>query len=151
MNKETIMKWLYRVFCYFVPSGIAIWTMLIDNMISKESSTLSKVTGAGIFTLVLIVLIAVFFFGRHLKRKQQQYVDDIIVCTDDEKKKELISKKQKIEKIQDIFANACFVAPFVILWWVCGAIETGVVSLRGTLMAVSMSMLIGLGINVVRK
>ena len=151
MNKDAILKWVYRAFCYIVPSGIALWTMLIDNIISKDTSVWSKISGAGIFALVVIVLIGVFFFGRFLKKKQQVIVDEIIVCTDDAKKQELIAKKQKVEKVQDIFANACFVAPFVILWIVCGAIETGVVSLRGTLMAISISMLTGLGVNIARK
>ena len=151
MDKNTIMKWAYRVFSYIVPSGIALWTMLIENMISKETSVMSKVTGAGIFALVVIVLISVFFFGRFLKKKQQAIVDEIIICTDDAKKLELIEKKAKVEKAQDVFANICFVAPFVVLWIVCGSIEKGVVSLRGTLMAISVSMLTGLGINITRK
>lgn len=151
MNKDSILKWIYRVFCYIVPSGIALWTMLIDNMVNPNTSVWSKISGAGIFALVVIVLIAVFFFGRYLKKKQQAIVDEIIVCTDDAKKQELIAKKKKVEKAQDIFANVCFIAPFVVLWIVCGAIETGVVSLRGTLMAISISMLIGLGVNVARK
>ena len=151
MNKQTIMKWLYRTFCYIIPSGIAMWTMLIDNMINKEVSVWSKISGAGIFALVVIVLIAVLFFGRFLKKKHQKYVDEIIVCTSDQLKEELIAKKAKVEKVQDLFANACFIAPFIVLWIVCGAIETGVVSLRGTLMAISLSMLAGFGVNIARK
>lgn len=151
MNKDTILKWCYRVFCYIVPSGIALWTMLIGNLVDKDASTASKLTGAGIFTLVVIVLISIYFFGRHLKLKQTELVDKVLVCTDNEEKEVLIAKKQRVEKAQDIFHNTCFIAPFILLWVVCGAIETGVVSLRGTLMAISISMLTGLGFNCISK
>ena len=151
MNKDTIFKWLYRIFCYFVPSGIALWTMLIENLIDNEATTASKLTGAGIFTMAVIIVIAIFFFGKFLKKKQSEYVDKILVCTDNEEKEVLIAKKQNVEKVEDIFHNVCFIVPFVALWIVCGAIETGVVSLRGTLMAISMSMMAGLGFNCVTK
>ena len=48
---------------------------------------------------------------------------------------------------QEMFRNACFVAPFIIAWFIVSMIEKQVVSLRGMLMIVSISMCAGLGFN----
>lgn len=145
--KYNIFIWLYRTFCYFVPGGLALWLFLIENLIDKEVSTFQKISCSGIFILILIVCIAVYFYGKHFDKTIQKITNEILECLDDSKKTELISKKRKIEAKQDIFKNACFIAPFIIMWLLCCVIEKGIISLRGTLMTISISMASGLGFN----
>lgn len=150
MNNTTKVKvftWLYRIFTYFVPGGVVLWAFLIDRLISKEVTVASKLGLTGIFVLATIGVIAVFFYGRHLKKKIEEVTDECIVCVDNAKKTELVEKKKKYEAKQSIFRNACFLAPFVLIWAVLCMVEKGVVSLRGTLMFVCLSMATGFGFN----
>ena len=108
---------------------------------------MQKLGLSGIFTLVIMFLIAVFFYGRHLKKQKEKYTNLCIECTDEAKKKEYIAKKHKIESRQDLFRNICFIAPFVLMWLLMSSVERGVISIRGTLMFISISMATGFGFN----
>lgn len=148
-TKYKIFLWLYRVFTYLVPSGGALYFFLIDTLINKELTWVDKLSAGAVFVFAIMVLIAIFFYGKHLKKQISKLTDEIIVTTDDNKKAELITKKAKIEGRQEIFHNACFVAPFVILWVVIVLIEKKIISLRGFLMVVAVSMCSGLGFDCV--
>lgn len=145
--KLTLFTWLYRVFCHIVPGGYALYAFLIDTLINEQTSVWDKVSCSAIFIVALMVIIAVFFYGRHLKKKINDITNQCIECVDNTQKAELVAKKKKWEAKQEIFRNACFVAPFVIAWFIVAMIEKQVVSLRGTLMIVSISMCVGLGFN----
>lgn len=145
--KLTLFTWLYRVFCYLVPGGFALWTFLIDTLINEQASAWDKVSCSAIFVLAIMIIIAVFFYGKHLKKKINDITNQCIECIDSTQKAELVAKKKKWEAKQEMFRNACFVAPFIIAWFVVAMIEKQVVSLRGTLMVVSISMCTGLGFN----
>ena len=145
--KLTLFTWLYRVFCYIVPGGYALYAFLIDTLISEQTSVWDKVSCSAIFVVALMVIIAVFFYGRHLKKKINDITNQCIECVDNAQKAELVAQKKKWEAKQEMFRNACFVAPFVIAWFIVAMIEKQVVSLRGTLMIVSISMCVGLGFN----
>lgn len=146
-TKYNILVWCYRIFCYLVPCGYALWDFLIKNLIEKDITIMQKLGLSGIFIGVIMFLIAVFFYGRHLKKQKDKYTDLCIECTDETKKKEYIAKKHKIESKQDLFRNICFIAPFVLMWLLMSSIERGVVSLRGTFMCISISMAVGFGFN----
>lgn len=145
--KLTLFTWLYRVFCYIVPGGYALYAFLIDTLISEQTSVWDKVSCSAIFVVALMVIIAVFFYGRHLKKKINDITNQCIECVDNIQKAELVAQKKKWEAKQEMFRNVCFVAPFVIAWFIVAMIEKQVVSLRGTLMIVSISMCVGLGFN----
>jgi len=145
--KITLFTWCYRVFAYLVPGGYALWAFLIETLINHQASVFDKISCSGLFVLAIIVIIAIFFYGRHLKKKKDDITNQCIECIDTEKKKELVAKKRKIEAKQELFRNACFIAPFIIAWFVVSLVEKQVVSLRGTLMVVSISMATGLGFN----
>jgi len=145
--KITLFTWCYRVFGYLVPGGYTLWAFLIETLINHKASIFDKVSCSGLFVLAIIVIIAIFFYGRHLKKKKDDITNQCIECIDNEKKIELVAKKRKIEAKQELFRNACFIAPFIIAWFVVSLVEKQVVSLRGTLMIVSISMAIGLGFN----
>lgn len=151
MIKQKIFIWLYRTFCYFVPCGLTLWSFLIENLLNKEVTIMSKMGVSGIFVLAIIGIIGIFFYGKHLRATISKTTNEILECLDDSKKAELIAKKKKYEARQEIFHNACFVAPFVLIWLLCVLIESKVISLRGTFMTISLSMLSGLGFNCVAQ
>lgn len=145
--KVKIFTWLYRTFCYFVPGGIALWLFLIENLVNKEVSVVAKVGMTGIFVLVIMFVIAIYFYGKHFSNSINKVTNEILECLDDNKKTELIAKKRKLEGQQEMFRNACFVAPFVVMWLLCALIESNIISLRGTLMTICLSMVSGFGFN----
>ena len=145
--KVKVFTWLYRTFCYFVPSGIALWLFLIKNLINNEISVMAKVGMSGIFVLAIMFVIAIYFYGKHFTTSINKVTNEILECLDNNKKVELIAKKRKLEARQEMFRNICFVAPFVLMWLLCALIESKVISLRGTLMTICVSMAIGLGLN----
>ena len=151
MIKQKIFTWLYRIFCYIVPCGLTLWTFLIENLLNKEVTFMSKMGVSGIFVLAIIAIIGIFFYGKYLRNTISKTTNEILECLDDVKKAELIAKKKKYEARQEIFHNACFVAPFVLIWLLCALIESKVISLRGTFMTISLSMLAGLGFNCVAQ
>lgn len=146
-TKYKIFLWLYRVFTYLVPSGGALYFFLIDTLINKELTWFDKLSAGAVFVLAVMAVIAIFFYGKHLRKIVSKLTDQIIMETDETKKAELITKKLKAESKQEIFHNACFVAPFVILWIVVVLIEKKIISLRGFLMVVAISMCSGLGFD----
>lgn len=145
--KVTLFTWIYRSFCYIVPGGYALWAFLIEGLIDSEASVWDKINCSSIFVVVLIILIAIFFLGKYLKKRINKITDECIVCVDNDKKIELVTKKKKLEAKQEMFHNACFVAPFILLWFIVAMVEKGMVSLRGTLMVISISMTTGFGFN----
>ena len=82
--KEKIFTWLYRIFTFLVPSGIAIYTFLLEKLLDNNVSVMGKVGVGGVFILIVIAIIAVFFFGKFLKKKISKITDQIIVCIDNE-------------------------------------------------------------------
>jgi hypothetical protein len=149
--KKSIFTWLYRIFCYFIPCGIALWVFLIDNLLNKEIGIMTKMGMSGLLVLAIIFLISIYFYKKYLKTSITKLTNDILECLDVNKKKTLIAKKRKFEARQEIFNNVCFVAPFVLIWLLCSLIETKVISLRGTFMLFSISMAIGLGFNCIAQ
>lgn len=146
-TKQKVFVWLYRTFTYFVPGGIAIWQFLIETLVDKEVTVTQKLGVGGIFTIALMAIIAVYFYGRHFKKKITELNNEILVCLDEDKKKELVLLKQKIESKQEMFHNACFIAPFIAFWLLLVCVENGVMSLRGTMLFVCISMAVGMGFN----
>lgn len=146
-TKSTIFKWLYRSFEYFVPAGIALWQFLISSLVNKEITVMQKIGVSGLFVVIIMVIIGVYFYGKHFKTAITKVTNEILECLDDAKKTELIAKKKKLEAQQEIFRNICFLAPFAIAWLLCSMIENGVVSLRGTMLFITLSMATGLGFN----
>lgn len=146
-TKSKIFLWLYRSFSYFVPLGLSLWAFLIENLINKEVSVMSKIGVSGLFILVIAVVIGVYFYGKHFRTAISKVTNEILECLDNDKKIKLIEKKRKLEARQELFHNVCFVAPFVLVWLLCSLIEKKVISLRGIMMTISLSMAIGLGFN----
>lgn len=145
--KEKIFKWLYRTFEFFVPCGIALYTFLIEKLIDKDISITTKLGVSGVFVLVLMFIIAIFFMGKHFRVKQRKLEKDALKELDNEKKAKIIEKMNKNEAKQEIFHNACFFAPFLIMYFLVILIEKSMIEMRGTLFFVVLSMAIGFGFN----
>lgn len=149
--KEKIFTWLYRIFTFLVPSGIALYTFLLEKLLDNDISVMAKVGVSGIFVLIIMVVIAVFFFGKFLKKKISKITDEIIVCLDNEEKQKLIKKKAKWEGVREMFHNALFLAPFLIIYFLIVLIEKEMIEMRGTMFFVVISMAIGFGFNGVKQ
>ena len=147
MNWEKITKWGYRVFMYFVPCGVALYTFLISKLMDENVSITAKIGVSGIFTAILIAVIAIYFFGKHLRKKKDKLVNEILECMDNDKKAKLIAKKRKVEAIQEIFHNCIFITPFILCYVLILLVEKECISIRGTLFYVCVSMASGLGLN----
>lgn len=145
--KEQVFLWLYRTFTYFVPGGIAIYSFLIESLLKEDITVMQKIGVAGITTLAIILIIGIYFYNRHFKLAITKVTNEILECMNDENKAKLILKKRKLEASQDLFHNVCFVGVFVILWLLFSTLEKGIISLRGTLMTICVSMATGLGFN----
>lgn len=148
-TKQNIMLILYRVFEFLVPSGIVLWSFLIEKLVENKVSITAKIGCAGIVVFVIMVLIAVYFLKKHFRNKITKLTNKVLECLDNEEKKKLIIEKRKVEKWQEIFHNACFVAPFIIALLVVNLLETQMLSLRGVLFGVVSSMCVGFGFNVI--
>lgn len=144
---ENILLLFYRIFTYLFPSGLLMWNLVIDKLASNEVSVGAKLGCSGLFLLVIMALIAVIMLGRHFRKSIEKINDKLLDCTDDEKKLKLKEKKAKIKKWQEIYRNACIVAPFVIGLILVNLIEKGIVSFRGTLMIIVTSLCTGFGFN----
>lgn len=151
MNKEKIFTWLYRIFTFIVPCGVSLYTFLIEKLIDNEISVTTKIGISGIFILVIIVIIAVFFLGKFFKNKIRDLNDKILICTDNSEKEKLISKRKKYDAMQEMFNNACFIAPFIIGYFIILLVEKKCIDIRGTLFFISISMAIGFGFNGVKE
>lgn len=149
--KEKIFTWLYRIFTIIAPTGIILWSFLIERLISKDISVMNKIGIAGVVALVFAALMGIYFYKRYLKKKIQDVTNQCIETLDNEEKGKLVAKKRKLEAHQEIFHNICFMAPFILVWVLLIFVEKGVVSLRGTMLIVCISMAIGLGCNFIAQ
>lgn len=147
--KQKIFVWLHWVFSYIVPGGVALWSCVIEKLLDKEITIVNKVGITGVFVMAVMVIIAVFFYNKHLNKKITDLTNRCIECIDNEEKARLVEQKKKMEVRLEIFHNICFVVPFVIVWLVLCFVESGVVSLRGTMLVICSSMATGLGLNTI--
>ncbi len=144
---DKVFLWLYRIFSYFVPGGVALYFCVIEELLKKDVSIMAKIGVSGVFVLVCMVLIAVYFLGKHYHKSLTNITNEILECMDDTKKRELIQKKHGIEAKQELFHNAIFITPFLVCYIVVCLIEQSMISLRGPLFAICCSMAAGLGFN----
>lgn len=147
-TSENVLLVCYRVFTYIFPTGLLFWNLIIDKLLDKNVSVMARIGCGGLFLLIAMLLVAVFILGRYFKKTLEQLTDKIIDCTDEEKKQKLIAKKKQVAKWQEIFRNACIVAPFVVLLILANLIERGAVTVRGTLMLIVTSLCAGFGFNI---
>lgn len=150
-TKQKVFTWLSRIFTLFVPSGVVLWTFLIEKLIDNNVSVMSKLGLSGIVILAIMVVLAVYFYNRHLKKKITKLTNDCIECLDNEQKHELVEKKKKCEARKEILHDFCFLVPFILIWLVLCFVEKGVVSLRGTMLIVCISMSAGFGFSCVTE
>ena len=147
--KEKVFTWLYRTFTYIVPSGIMLWSFVIEKLFKKDVSLMAKLGVSGTFVLVVMVIIGAFFYNKRLVKKITDITNQCIECVDNEEKSKLVEKKKKLEMKLDIFHNLCFIVPFIVVWAILCFVENGVVSLRGTMLVICSSMAVGFGFNVI--
>lgn len=145
---QNVLLICYRVFTYIFPSGLVLWCLVIDKLMSNNVSFSAKIGCAGLFALAVMVLVAVIMLGRYFKNTIEDLNDKLIDCVDAEKKQELVEEKKKVRKWQEIYRNACLFAPFVILLIVVTMLEHGIVTFRGMMTLIVLSMGTGFGFNI---
>lgn len=148
---ENLLLIFYRIFTYLVPSGMVIWSCVIDKLLDDEITLAQKLGCSGLVVLVACVIIAVVFLGRHFTKTIKNLNDKILICTDDAQKKELVANRKQVEKWQATFKNACFVAPFIVGLIVVNLLESKILSLRGSLTVIVISLCTGFGFNTVAQ
>ena len=99
----------------------------------------------------MVLIKMIIMVGRHFKKSIEKINEKLLDCTDAEKKEELKEKKQTLKKWQSIYRNICLVTPFIIGLILVNLIEKGVVSFRGTLMVIVISLCIGFGFNTIAQ
>lgn len=147
-NTENVLLVCKRVFTYIFPSGLLIWNLLIDKLIDSNVSVTAKIGCGGLFLLIALVLVAVVMLGRHFKKTIEEINEKLLDCTDAEEKEKLVAQKKKVKKWQEIYHNACLLAPFIVLLVAVNLLENGLVTFRGTLMIIVTSMSAGFGFNI---
>lgn len=150
-TKGKVFTWLSRIFTLFVPSGVVLWTFLIEKLISKDVSVASKLGLGGIVVGIIIVVSAIYFYNRWLKKKIEKLENDCLECVDLDQKRELVAKKKSYEAKKNILHDFCFIVPFIAIWLALIFVEKGVVSLRGTMLVVCISMSTGFGFSCVTE
>lgn len=145
--KENVLQMISRIFTFLVPGGVVLYNCLIEKLIDDNISPTAKIGFGGLCTLIFVILIAIYFLNRYFRKKITDLTNEILECLDNDKKKELIQEKRNIEKLQEIWHNALFVAPFIVALVVVTFIEKGLLEMRGTLLLVVTSMLAGFGFN----
>lgn len=145
---ENVLLVCYRVFTYLFPAGLMLWCLVIDKLLDNEVSMVAKVGCGGLFLICALLIVAVVMLGRHFKNTIEDLNDKLIDCVDIEKKKELVEKKKQVRKWQEVYRNACIVAPFIVILLVVNLLENGIVTFRGMLTAVVLSMCVGFGFNI---
>lgn len=148
---ENIMLICYRVFTWLFPCGLLVWNLIIDKLIDKNVSVVARIGCGGLFLLIALIIVAVIMLKKHFDKTIEQLNDKLLDCTDDEKKRELLAKKKDVKKQREIFKNACLLAPFIIVLVAVNLLENGLVTFRGTLMTIVLSMCAGFGFNCVAQ
>lgn len=146
-NEQNILRLFYRLFTFVVPMGFVLWTLVIDKLLDKDVSIMAKWGCAGTFALIVLALVGVYLTKRAFKKHIEKVNDKLLVCTDDDKKKKLVEKKNIIKKREALFRNICLIAPFIIAYVITSLIEKSMISVRGGILAIIISLMIGLVFN----
>ena len=146
-TQQNFLQLGYRFYTFIVPIGIVLWSLVIDKLLDKDVSVMAKWGCAGTFALIVIALLGVHFIKKTFKKKIEKINEKLLTCTDDDKKKELVNKREKIRKWQELFGNACLIAPFVVAYVLVCLIEKAMISVRGGLLAMLISFAIGFVFN----
>ena len=147
-KKYKLFLWLYRTFTFILPAGYVLYSFLISKLIDNDITITAKIGISGIFTLILILCLAIFFVGRFCKTRLEELNIAIRDEIDNNKKIFLIKAERKIKFIQEIFRNSCFVVIFIIMWATTSMIEVQALSLRGDLLLIVCSLIVGFCCNV---
>lgn len=146
---EKLLLWVYRTLSYFVPSGILLWTFVIENMLNKEIGWTSKLGIGGLVVLVVLIFICIFFINKEFTKREQKYEKLSIKEIDLEKRENYIKKWEEIEKNHSIFKILLMLGVLVAITILVALLETKLLALRGTMISICASFAGGTGVNVI--
>lgn len=145
--EQNTLRLLYGIFTYVFPIGFVLWSLVIDKLLDKDVSIMAKWGCTGTFALIVIALVGVVLVKKTFKKKLDKFNDKLLVCIDDDEKKELVKKREVTRKWQELFNNACLIVPFVIGYVLVCLIEKAMISVRGGLLAILISLAVGFVFN----
>ena len=133
---EKLFYWLHMGLSYFAPSGLLLYSFVIENILSKEISTMSKIGVCGIFVMIICIVLCITLVNRGFKRKEQKYQELSIKEIDLSKREEYIKKWNKLALIHDIFKQVITLSILIVITLLVAMLESKLLALRGTLTAI---------------
>lgn len=148
---EKVLKWVYRTLCYYLPCGFILYNFVIENLLSNEVSIMSKIGVSGVFVLAILIILCIFFVNKAYNKKESELEKLSIKAIDLQEREKLITEWEKTEKNHSIFKNLIMLAIVVVLTILVALLESKILSLRGTMIAFTMSFLSGEGCFIAYK
>lgn len=163
--KTKITTCLSFIFTYIVPGGWALWTFVIEKIISQDIPATAKIGGImGVLVLGALLICAVIFYGKWLNKrietatKRKDEINDSLITMlanqNTTNMQPLVDEKQaltiKIAKIKahkDIFKNIILVVPFVALYIAFKMMADSLVNMANVIGVIALSMSTGFGLN----
>lgn len=142
---ENILKWLGIVFSYVCPAMVLFVSFVLENLLSNEVSPITKIGVSGVFVLVIMLFLAIFLVNRFFNKKLQKVDHEIKVELDNSIKVKLIEKQSKLENLQDLFKSLIVLAVLVVITILVALLESKLLELRGTMVAICVSFAVGVG------
>lgn len=142
------MKILSLIFSLIIPNCIALYFFVIEKLIDTQITIADKITSCSIFVIIILIIVALIFFNKLLNSKYKKYEKLAIMELNNDIKKTYIKKMQTYDSIKNIYHNILSISPFLIIWLLVVLIERKIISLRGILAIISISMVIGLIFNI---
>ena len=146
-----ILLWLYRIMSYFVPCGITLYTFVIENILNKEVTIMTKIGASGLFVIGILVVIGIFFVGSTFTRAEKELEKKSIKEIDLNKRAEYIKKWEQVENRHKIFNQIITLSVLVGITALIYMIEKSLINLRGTMIFICMSYGSGIGCLTISK
>lgn len=142
---ENILKWLGIVFSYICPAMVLFVSFVLENLLSTEVSPMTKIGVSGVFVLVVVLFLAIFLLNRFFDKKLQAIDHQIKIELDNSVKVQLIAKQSKLENLKDLFKSLIVLAVLVVITILVALLESKLLELRGTMVAICISFAVGTG------
>ena len=133
---EKLFYWLHMGLSYFAPSGLLLYSFVIENILSKEITTMSKIGVCGLFVMVVCIILCLTLVNRGFKKKEQKYQQLSIKEIDLAKREKHIKEWNNISLVHDIFKQGITLAILVVITLLVTMLESKILALRGTLTAI---------------
>lgn len=130
---ELFLYWLHLICSYIAPAGLLFYTFVIENILNKEVTVMTKLGAGGIFVLAVCIIICIVVFNKLFTKREQKFEKLSIKEIDLKKREEYILKWSNTEKYHNIFKQGIMLAVLVMITLLVGLLESKLIALRGTM------------------